>query len=117
MARPSLAKLFRAARRLDRDAPDVVVIVRLRLNEEGGWDTRWEGAHWLNFEQGAEPPPGALPPGVAEQLVKVFSYNAAQRVGGRAFASLDASFGKAAVDQISSLFAARPEGTTEDENQ
>jgi len=101
--RPSIDPIMSKLRKVDRDQPDVVIAFRLRMDEEGGWIARWTAHHWLQFEKGHEPPPGCLPPGVAEQIVKIMSYQAAQMAGGQAFASLGASFGRAAIDQCKEL--------------
>lgn len=99
----SVDSLLGKLRRVDRDQPDVVVAIRLRMDEDGEWVTRWDMAHWLEFDKGHEPPQGCMPPGVAEQLAKIFSYQAAQQAGGQAFARFGASFGRAAMEQLSEV--------------
>lgn len=100
---PSIDSLLSKLRKVDRDPPDVVLAFRLRMTPNGEWEARWNAAHWLEFDKGHEPPPGCLPPGVAEQIVKLMSYQAAQQAGGKAFASFGASFGRAALEELAGV--------------
>jgi hypothetical protein len=99
----SLNSLLKKLRLIDPVEPDVVIAIRLRATEDGSWDLKWDGCHWLIFDKGFEPRPDQLPPGVAERIVKAFAYETAKSTGGDFFATMGASFGKAAVDKVSEL--------------
>jgi len=101
--RPTLDSLLKKLRKVDEEEPDVVIAIRLRFNEDGSWRIVWDAYHWLIFDPGHDPPPDTLPPGVAEQIVKTFAYQTAKSTGGDFFATLGASFGKAAVDKVTEL--------------
>lgn len=101
--RVNLDSILKKLRLIDPVEPDVVIAIRLRATEEGGWDLKWNAAHWLIFDKGFEPGPGQLPPGVAERIVKAFAYETAKATGGDFFATMGASFGKAAVDKVTEL--------------
>lgn len=102
--RIDIEKLWSKLRRLQVEPADVVVVVSLRLNEHGGFDTDVNVAHWLEFPPGEEPAPNCLPIGVADHLAKLFAHQAALSRGGELFATLGASFGKAALETGARMF-------------
>lgn len=101
--RVSIDSLLKKLRLVDSVEPDVVIAIRLRATDDGSWQIKWNGCHWLIFEPGFEPKEDELPPGVAERIVKAFAYETAKSASGDFMASIGASFGKAAVDKVTEL--------------
>lgn len=98
--KPLIGPLIKKLRHVDQKEADIVIAIRMRFTDDGGWNVLWHVAHWLKFDPGQEPPPNCFPPGVAEELAKRFAYEAAKTTGGDLLGTLGASFGKAAVDKL-----------------
>jgi hypothetical protein len=101
--RPLIGWVLAKLRQVDSVEPDIVIGIRMRYRDDGGWNVVWNVAHWLKFDPGTEPLPNELPHGVAAELAKRFSYVAAKNAGGDFMATLGASFGKRAVEELGSV--------------
>lgn len=84
---------------------DAVIVVRGRLNQEGTWETDWEGAHWLPELSEENIAPSGLPSGFAQAAASELGGVTAGDVAEEHLGRFGAAIGKGLWESLSGKIA------------